>query len=52
MRLSALTNADYRVVLDKRDAIAEIYSVADDGTIDAANIFEFVSAHSGGLFYL
>jgi hypothetical protein len=49
---SALTNADYRVVLDKRDAIAGIYPVSDDGTIDPANSFPFVNEYSGGLFYL
>ena len=47
-----LTNADYRVVLDKHDSIAGIYPVGDDGTIDAANSFPFVSEYSGGLFYL
>ena len=47
-----LTNADYRVVLDKHDSIAGIYPVGDDGTIDAANSFPFISVHSGGLFYV
>jgi hypothetical protein len=49
---SALTAADYRVVLDKNDEIAGIYPVRDDGTIDAANSFPFVSKYSGGLFHL
>ena len=49
---SALINADYRVVLDKRDDIAGIYPVSDEGTIDPANSFPFVSEYSGGLFYL
>ncbi len=40
---STLINADYRVVLDKRDDIAGIYPVSDDGTIDPANSFPFVS---------
>ena len=47
-----LTNADYRVVLDEHDSIAGIYPVGDDGTIDAASSFPFVSEYSGGLFYL
>ena len=41
-----LTNADYRVILDKHDSIAGIYPVGDDGTIDAANSFPFISVHS------
>jgi hypothetical protein len=47
-----LTNADYQVILDKHDSIAGIYPVGDDGTIDAANRFPFISVHSGGLFYV
>jgi hypothetical protein len=47
-----LTNADYRVVLNKHNSIAGIYPVGDDGTIDAANSFPFFSVHSGGLFYV
>ncbi len=46
-----LTNADYRVILDKHDLIAGIYPVGDDGTIDTANSFPYISVHSGGLFY-
>jgi len=38
-----LTSADYRVILDKHDSIAGIYPVGDDGTIDAANSFPFVT---------
>jgi hypothetical protein len=40
-----LTNSDYRVILDKHESIAGIYPVGDDGTIDAANSFPFVSEH-------
>jgi hypothetical protein len=42
---SAQTAADYRVILDKNDDIAVIYPVRDDGTIDAANRFPFVSEY-------
>jgi hypothetical protein len=49
---SALTSERYRVILDKDDDIAGIYPVADNGTIDPANSFPFVSEYSGGLFYL
>jgi hypothetical protein len=49
---TGLTNADFRVILDKHDSIAGIYPVGDDGTIDAANSFPFISVHSGGLFYV
>ena len=45
-----LTNADYRVILDKHDSIAGIYPVGDDGTIDPAYSFPFVSEYSAGLF--
>ncbi len=48
---SALTAADYSVILDKNDDIAGIYPVRDDGTIDAGNSLPFVSECSGGLFY-
>ncbi len=47
-----LTYADFRVVLDKRGAIAGIYPVTEDGIIDAANSFPFVGKFSEGLFYL
>ena len=47
-----LTNSDYRVILDKHESIAGIYPVGDDGTIDPANSFPFVSDYSEGLFYL
>ena len=47
-----LTNADYRVILDKHDSISGIYPVGDDGTIDPANSFPFVSEYSAGLFYI
>ena len=47
-----LTHADYQVILDKHNAITEIYPVGDDGTIDPANSFPFVSQYSGGLFYI
>jgi hypothetical protein len=50
--LCILHNADDRVVLDKHDSIAGIYPVGDDGTIDAANRFPFISVHSGGLVYV
>jgi hypothetical protein len=40
---SALTAADYQVILDKSDDIAGVYPVRDDGTIDAAIGFPFVS---------
>ncbi len=43
---SALTAADYRVVLDKNDDIAGINPVRDDGTIDATNSFPFFSEYS------
>jgi hypothetical protein len=49
---SAVTAADYCVILDKHDDIAGIYPVRDNGTIDAANSFPFVNEYSGGLFYL
>jgi hypothetical protein len=49
---SALTAADYRVILDKHDEIAGIYPVRDDATIDAANNFPGVGNYLGGLFYL
>ncbi len=49
---SALTAADYCVILDKHDDIAGTYPVRDDRTIDAANSFHFVSEYSGDLFYL
>ncbi len=41
----ALTAADYHVILYKHDDIAGIYPVRDDGTIDAANSFPFVSEY-------
>jgi hypothetical protein len=47
-----LTNADDQVVLDKHDSIAGIYPVCDDGSIDAASSFPFMSVCSGGLFYV
>ena len=48
----ALTSERYRVILDNDDAIAGIYPIADDGSIDPANSFPFVSEYLGGLFYL
>ncbi len=48
----ALTNLDYSVVLDKRDANAGMDPVSDYGTINAANSFPFVGEYSGDLFYL
>ena len=48
----ALVNADYRVILDKRPDIAGVYPVEQDGTIDPATSFPFLSEYSEGLFYL
>ena len=50
----ALTNTNYRIVLDSDDEIAcrGVYPKADDGSIDPANSFPFVSEHSESLFHL
>ena len=48
----AMTNANYRIILDKSNDVAGVYPVGNDGSIDPANCFPFVSEHSEGLFYL
>ncbi len=48
----ALTSERYRVILDNDNAIAGIYPIADNGSIDPANSFPFVSEYSSSLFYL
>ena len=48
----ALTNTNYRIVLDSDEEIAGVYPKADDGSIDPANSFPFVSEHSESLFHL
>lgn len=39
----ALTHSNYRVILAKDQDIAGIYPVGDDGTIDPANSFSYLS---------
>ncbi len=41
----AMTNTNYRVILDSDEGIAGVYPKADDGSIDPANSFPFVSEH-------
>ncbi len=48
---SALTAADYSVILDKNDDIAGIYPVRDDGTIGAGNSFPFVGEYPGNMTF-
>jgi hypothetical protein len=48
----ALTNTNYRIILDSDEGIAGVYPKADDGSIDPANSFPFVSEHSESLFHL
>ena len=45
-------NTNYRIALDSDDEIAGVYLKADDGSIDPANSFPFVSEHSESLFHL
>ena len=47
-----MTNTNYRVILDSDEGIAGVYPKADDGSIDPANSFPFVSEHSESLFHL
>jgi hypothetical protein len=49
---TALTNSNYRVVLDSDNDVAGVYPKAKDGSIDPANSFSFVSEYSESLFYL
>jgi hypothetical protein len=48
----AMTNTNYRVILDSDEGIAEVYPKADDGSIDPVNSLPFVSEHSECLFHL
>jgi hypothetical protein len=48
----AMTNTNYRVILDSDEGIAGVYPKADDGSIDPANSFPYVSEHSESLFHL